>query len=74
MRKFMSLLFVVTRDCLVFNDQSKAGKDNPVKAGLSAVDVSKNHKKHAKTFQYIASSHQDISVMVWGKGKFLVPL
>lgn len=42
---------------LAFNDQSDAGKDNPVKAGVSTDYVDKNDKNFRNSFPYLASPH-----------------
>jgi hypothetical protein len=42
---------------LAFADQSEAGADNPVKAGVSTDYVGSNDKSHTNTFPYIATPH-----------------
>lgn len=43
---------------LAFADQSDAGKDNPVKDGVSTDNVDSNDKNHSTNFPYIASAHK----------------
>lgn len=42
---------------LAFSDQSEAGADNQVKAGVISDNVSSNDKSFSSTFPYLASPH-----------------